>query len=257
VIHEAVHVTLGDVIDHGISRFGYEYDFGDSWLHTIEVEEVRPERGDGGWARCLDGARACPPEDCGGVGGHARLLEVLFDPRHPEFDETRRRAGNFEPDRFDLRAANAAMSVVSWYSDEATMVASELTLLDQLARPTFWVQPVGACIDRWLELESGWKARPAVKAQVGDGVLRRLVRAHGAAAVVRGRPSLLPAIVNFLAKPAIDDEFAAAEALLRDALASGLCAQSGTLDDPRFVDLWDAAQAIKDDVSRIKPLRVG
>ena len=67
--------TLGDLIDHGISRFGYEYDFGDSWRHTIEVEEIRPERGDQGWARCVDGARACPPEDCGGVGGYERLLE--------------------------------------------------------------------------------------------------------------------------------------------------------------------------------------
>jgi hypothetical protein len=49
------------------------------------------------------------------VGGYERLLEILFDPRHPEFDETRRWAGDFEPDRFDVRAANAAMAAVSWY----------------------------------------------------------------------------------------------------------------------------------------------
>jgi hypothetical protein len=49
----------------------------------------------------VGGARACPPEDCGGTDGHARLLEILFDPRHPEFEETRRRAGCFEPERFN------------------------------------------------------------------------------------------------------------------------------------------------------------
>jgi hypothetical protein len=35
--------------------------------------------------------------------------------RHTEFDETRRWAGDFEPDRFDVRAADAAMAAVSWY----------------------------------------------------------------------------------------------------------------------------------------------
>jgi hypothetical protein len=112
-------VRLADVIDLGFSRFTYEYDFGDSWRHTIEVEEVRPhqdedDEGDA-WARCLGGARACPPEDCGGVDGYGRLLEILFDPRHPEFEDTRRWAGGFEPDRFDVRAANEAIARVRRY----------------------------------------------------------------------------------------------------------------------------------------------
>jgi hypothetical protein len=108
-------VKLGDVVDHGIRRFGYEYDFGDSWHHTIEIEDVLDERDDDRWARCLVGARACPPEDCGGTEGYARLLEILFDPRHPEFEEMRTWAGRFEPDRFDLRAVNAALAAVRWY----------------------------------------------------------------------------------------------------------------------------------------------
>jgi hypothetical protein len=108
-------VKLGDVVDRGHRRFTYEYDFGDSWGHTIEVEEVLPSDAGGGWIRCLDGARACPPEDCGGSHGYAHLLEILFDPRHPEFEETREWVGpGFEPDRFDLRAVNAALSVPLW-----------------------------------------------------------------------------------------------------------------------------------------------
>jgi hypothetical protein len=108
-------VKLGDVVDHGFRRFGYEYDFGDSWHHTIEIEEVRDERGGDSWARCIGGARACPPEDCGGIHGYAQLLEILFDPRHPEFEETRTWAGRFEPDRFDLHAVNAALAAVPTY----------------------------------------------------------------------------------------------------------------------------------------------
>ena len=107
-------VQLGDVVDHGFRRFGYEYDFGDSWHHTIEIEEVRDEADGDGWARCLGGARACPPEDCGGTGGYARLLEILFDPRHPEFEETRVWARRFEPERFDLGSVNAALAAVGW-----------------------------------------------------------------------------------------------------------------------------------------------
>lgn len=109
-------VRLGDVIDRGVTRFAYEYDFGDGWRHTIDVLEVHEQQEDeDGRARCLDGARACPPEDCRGVLGYVRLLEILFDPRHPEFEDTRRWAGRFEPERFDLHAVNAAMAAVSWY----------------------------------------------------------------------------------------------------------------------------------------------
>ena len=108
-------VTLGDVIDHGFRRFGYVYDLGDSWRHGIDIEDVRDDVDGDGWARCLGGARSCPPEDCGGVEGYARLLDLLFDPHHPEFDDVRRWVGRFEPDRFDIREVNAALSAVPWH----------------------------------------------------------------------------------------------------------------------------------------------
>jgi len=108
-------VTLGDVIDHGVRRFGYMYDLGDSWRHSVDIEDVRDDVDGGGWARCLDGARSSPPEDCGGVEGYARLLDLLFDPHHPEFEDVRRWVGRFEPDRFDIREVNAALSAVPWH----------------------------------------------------------------------------------------------------------------------------------------------
>jgi hypothetical protein len=38
---------------------------------------------------CVDGHGVCPPEDCGGAGGYAELLDVLADSAHPEHDRMR------------------------------------------------------------------------------------------------------------------------------------------------------------------------
>jgi hypothetical protein len=108
-------VELGHVVDKRFSRFTYEYDLGDSWRHTIEIESVEDDATGGDWVSCLDGARSCPPEDCGGVGGYEHLLEVLFDPQHPEFEETREWVGpGFDPERFDRAAVNAALRRMPW-----------------------------------------------------------------------------------------------------------------------------------------------
>jgi Plasmid pRiA4b ORF-3-like protein len=45
----------------------YLYDFGDGWRHEVEVEEIGPSADKAGSAVCLEGAGACPPEDCGGI----------------------------------------------------------------------------------------------------------------------------------------------------------------------------------------------
>ncbi len=98
-------VHLGDLVARGHRRVVYEYDFGDGWTHTIEIDDVRDDEGPS--LACLDGARACPPEDCGGVHGYHHLLEILFDPTHEEFEDSRQWVGPaFEPERFDLRQVN-------------------------------------------------------------------------------------------------------------------------------------------------------
>lgn len=90
-------VRVGDV-------FSYEYDFGDSWEHAIRVSKVTfatkaPK------ARCTAGARACPPEDCGGVGGYEQLLAALADPRHAEHDRMVEWSADFAPEQFELPKA--------------------------------------------------------------------------------------------------------------------------------------------------------
>ena len=72
-------VILSDVVS-GQTRFLYEYDFGDFWRHEIVVESVNPVPLILKFAVCVDGQRACPPEDCGGSGGYGRLLEGVGGP---------------------------------------------------------------------------------------------------------------------------------------------------------------------------------
>jgi hypothetical protein len=69
------------------SRFRYSYDFGDGWDHDLLVEEVGLASEAAALPICLGGARACPPEDCGGPPGLAELLRALDDPESvdPEF----------------------------------------------------------------------------------------------------------------------------------------------------------------------------
>jgi hypothetical protein len=80
----------------------YIYDFGDGWEHEIRFLglDERPLRTS--YPRCTGGARACPPEDCGGPGGYEELLEALADPRHERHLELSEWIPEgFDPEHFD------------------------------------------------------------------------------------------------------------------------------------------------------------
>ena len=65
----------------------YEYDFGACWEHEIIFEGFLMRESGKEYPFCLEGERACPPEDCGGVIGYQLLMEVLSDTSHEEYDE--------------------------------------------------------------------------------------------------------------------------------------------------------------------------
>lgn len=56
-------------------RFLYTYDFGDNWEHEVRVEKVLPINPKQKYPFSLGGARACPPEDCGGPAGFLALQD--------------------------------------------------------------------------------------------------------------------------------------------------------------------------------------
>jgi|SRR5262245_2623570 len=97
-------------VAHAGERFHYDYDFGDAWEHELLVERADTIRPVLKFAVCLDGANACPPEDCGGTGGYADLLDVLANPDRKEREQARGTPGeDFNPEAFDLAATNAAL----------------------------------------------------------------------------------------------------------------------------------------------------
>ncbi|TNE30095.1 MAG: plasmid pRiA4b ORF-3 family protein [Sphingomonadales bacterium] len=95
-------VRLRDFRNAGTS-FTYLYDFGDNWYHTIEIEDYLFLESTPHQATCIDGAGARPPEDVGGVPGYERFLDVIRNPKDPEYRETKRWCGgHFDPGWFDL-----------------------------------------------------------------------------------------------------------------------------------------------------------
>lgn len=94
-------------------HFVYEYDFGDGWEHEVVVESISTAPPGLRFAVCLDGANACPPEDCGGPPGYASILGALADPGHEEHEDfTSWLGGPFDPAAFDVAAVNAALQTI-------------------------------------------------------------------------------------------------------------------------------------------------
>lgn len=92
------------------STFTYEYDLGDNWVHEITVERAR-EGDSEERPRCTGGARACPPEDCGGPPSYEEFLAAITDPRHEEHEAMLEWVGGqFDPEAFDLAAVDRAIS---------------------------------------------------------------------------------------------------------------------------------------------------
>ena len=82
----------------------YDYDFGDGWEHAITLEAILPRQKGKKYPLCLGGAQACPPEDCGGIGGYEDLLALIRDPSHEEHENMLQwLGGRFDPEKFDAK----------------------------------------------------------------------------------------------------------------------------------------------------------
>ena len=94
-------------------KFGYEYDFGDSWEHTVLVENMLPPEPGVKYPVCLAGKRTRPPEDVGGTWGYATFLEAIRDPDHAEHASYLEWVGGqFDPEAFDLAEINQSLKKV-------------------------------------------------------------------------------------------------------------------------------------------------
>ena len=96
------------------TTFIYLYDYGDNWEHAITVESISDPTAEPVVVECLGGARACPPEDCGGVGGYENLLRVLADPTDEEHRDMKRWVGRgYDPEKFNLDKVNKKLRTIA------------------------------------------------------------------------------------------------------------------------------------------------
>ena len=91
------------------TRWIYEYDFGDGWRHEVLFEGFPPIDPKAKVPLCLEGERACPPEDCGGPPGYADYLDAIADPKNEQHEEMLEWRGPFDPEAFDANKATKAM----------------------------------------------------------------------------------------------------------------------------------------------------
>jgi len=83
----AAQVRLDETLQEAGDVLQYVYDYGDSWELTLRLEEVGQASPDSPAAIALDGRRAAPPDDCGGMTDAESLAEILADPAHFDLDE--------------------------------------------------------------------------------------------------------------------------------------------------------------------------
>jgi hypothetical protein len=106
-VEDEKRVNLSQVVLREDAKFVYEYDFGDSWEHTVLVEKILPVEKGKHYPYCSKGKRACPPEDVGGPWGYTDFLKTIQDVNHSEHEDMLEWVGGqFDPEAFDLEEVN-------------------------------------------------------------------------------------------------------------------------------------------------------
>ncbi len=202
-------VRLDQVLRVPGDRLTYLYDFGDGWEHRVTLESLDPLTPDTREPRCLGGARACPPEDVGGVHGYQEIAAWLRigapADRVPEpFEDAEHAHGwlpvDYDPDAFDAAEATAAMRMwargehLPWHG-----VPEPLADLVQSLHGAGWAQA-----NTWLAALG-----PRLPVGLDEQDVRRAARpwlvvldAVGAGATLTAAGYLPPALVEQIAQAA-------------------------------------------------------
>ncbi len=133
--------TLGQVLNESSGPLFYEYDFGDGWIHRLELIEVIPAATGDPMARAIHAERRGPLEDSGGIGGYRELLDVLADPAHERHHElaewvvdTLGPWQSFDPDVVDIDQINRELDRLFTSPDDGSQSAAPVSLLDEFTR---------------------------------------------------------------------------------------------------------------------------
>ncbi len=133
--------TLGQVLTESSGPLFYEYDFGDGWIHRLELLEVIPAATGDPMARAIQAERRGPLEDSGGTGGYRELLDALGDPAHERHDELSQWVAGtlgpwqlFDPDVVDVDEINRELDRFFSTPDDGSQSAAPVSFLDELIR---------------------------------------------------------------------------------------------------------------------------
>ena len=129
---DETRTALMEAMPQAKTWFVYEYDFGDSWTHSIMVEKIHPPAPPPkDFAQCLAGMRAGPPDDCGGPPGYIDFLKAIKNPKHPEHEEMLEWiGGSFNPEACDLEKINQCLRRLKWPRTTDSQLASVLMARD-------------------------------------------------------------------------------------------------------------------------------
>ena len=111
----ARNMRLGTLVEKGVKRLDYTYDFGDDWRHGIEILDLFPVTDEERLPRFIAGKHHAPPEDIGGPFGYQYFLEIAQNPDHPDWEDYEHLIddpihGPFNPHDIQLETIKALMS---------------------------------------------------------------------------------------------------------------------------------------------------
>lgn len=152
--HDENTTTLMEIAPRAKSWFVYDYDFGDAWEHLVAVEKIHaPDVPPKYFASCLDGRRACPPDDCGGTQGYMDFLKAIKSPKHPNHVSLLKWiGGKFDPEAFDLEIINHSLRKLKWPHTTVSQLAAVLMERDAKGKESKIINEPGG----W-----GWAPRRA------------------------------------------------------------------------------------------------
>jgi len=103
---DSTRSMISDIVPTDSKRFAfkYKYDFGDDWEHEVVFEGCPPIEKRKKYPICLEGERACPPEDVGGIWGYQDFLTAIANAKHEEHESFL-----FSADAFDPKQATREM----------------------------------------------------------------------------------------------------------------------------------------------------
>lgn len=109
------NILLSNYLTTENDKIEYLYDFVDGWKHLLVLEKVLPKEPQKQYPICLAGEMACPPEECGGAKVYGLDMDVLKNPKHPDYKILKKWMGDdFDPTYFNPQAVRFADPELRW-----------------------------------------------------------------------------------------------------------------------------------------------